>query len=119
MKITVDQLNRKIHENWYYAKSMKIGIIIKILMKPSSILFVEATLSVWLLYCVLVEYYQNPSGKSAQAWNDLRQSIKSNTTVRLGSDTDVDIRFKLTKLHSHRPIFTNTIMLVCNSNDIS
>lgn len=58
------------------------------------------------------EYYQNPSGKSAQAWNDLRRSIKSNTTVRLGSDTDVDIRFKLTKLHSHRPIFTNTIMLI-------
>lgn len=27
MKITVDQLNRKIHENWYYAKSMKIGIM--------------------------------------------------------------------------------------------
>lgn len=27
MKITVDQLNRKNHENWYYAKSMKIGIM--------------------------------------------------------------------------------------------
>lgn len=27
MKITVDQLNRKIHENWYFAKSMKIGIM--------------------------------------------------------------------------------------------
>lgn len=27
MKITVDQLNRKIHENWYYVKSMKISIM--------------------------------------------------------------------------------------------
>lgn len=62
MKITVDQLNRKIHENWYYAKSMKIGtlyyakslkigIIIKILMKPSSILFVEASVSLAVVLC--------------------------------------------------------------------
>lgn len=51
MKITVDQLNRKIHENWYYAKSMKIGIIIKILMKPSSILFVEASISLAVVLC--------------------------------------------------------------------
>lgn len=51
MKITVDQLNRKIHENWYYAKSMKIGIIIKILMKPLSILFVEAFVSLAVVLC--------------------------------------------------------------------
>lgn len=51
MKITVDQLNRKIHENWYYAKSMKIGIIIKILMKPLSILFVEASVSLAVVLC--------------------------------------------------------------------
>lgn len=51
MKITVDQLNRKIHENWYYAKSLKIGIIIKILMKPSSILFVEASVSLAVVLC--------------------------------------------------------------------
>lgn len=51
MKITVDQLNRKIHENWYYAKSMKFGIIIKILMKPLSILFVEASVSLAVVLC--------------------------------------------------------------------
>lgn len=51
MKITVDQLNRKIHENWYYAKSMKIGIIIKILMKPLSILFVEESVSLAVVLC--------------------------------------------------------------------
>lgn len=51
MKITVDQLDRKIHENWYYAKSLKIGIIIKILMKPSSILFVEASVSLAVVLC--------------------------------------------------------------------
>lgn len=51
MKITVDQLNRKIHENWYYVKSLKIGIIIKILMKPLSILFVEASVSLAVVLC--------------------------------------------------------------------
>lgn len=51
MKITVDQLNRKIHENWYNAKSLKIGIIIKILMKPLSILFVEASVSLAVVLC--------------------------------------------------------------------
>lgn len=52
MKITVDQLKRKIHENWYYAKSLKIGIIIKILMKPLSILFVEASVSLAVALCI-------------------------------------------------------------------
>ncbi|XP_062613021.1 uncharacterized protein LOC134274803 isoform X2 [Saccostrea cucullata] len=56
------------------------------------------------------EYYQNPSGKAAEDWKELRRSIKSSSNVGLGSDTD--IRYKLSKLHSHRPIFTNLIVII-------
>lgn len=52
MKIIVDQFNRKIYENWYYVKFMKIGIIIKILMKFLSILFVEAFVSLVVVLCI-------------------------------------------------------------------
>lgn len=52
MKIIVDQFNRKIYENWYYVKFMKIGIIIKILMKFLSILFVEALISLVVVLCI-------------------------------------------------------------------
>lgn len=63
------------------------------------------------LLCLSVDYFHSPSGRAARAWKDLRQSIKSNTDVNFGSDTE--IRFKLTKLHTHRPIFTDIIILVC------
>lgn len=52
MKIIVDQFNRKIYENWYYVKFMKIGIIIKILMKFLSILFVEEFVSLVVVLCI-------------------------------------------------------------------
>lgn len=52
MKIIVDQFNRKIYENWYYVKFMKIGIIIKILMKFLSILFVEVFVSLVVVLCI-------------------------------------------------------------------
>ncbi|XP_061194171.1 uncharacterized protein LOC133202371 [Saccostrea echinata] len=56
------------------------------------------------------EYYLNPSGKAAEAWKELRRSIKSSSNV--GLDSDTDIRYKLSKLHSHRPIFTSIIVLI-------
>lgn len=52
MKIIVDQFNRKIYENWYYVKFLKIGIIIKILMKFLSILFVEVFVSLVVVLCI-------------------------------------------------------------------
>ena len=81
------------------------------MLQGRSLPFQENIYYSFKLFCLSVDYFHSPSGRAARAWKDLRQSIKSNTDVNFGSDTE--IRFKLTKLHTHRPIFTDIIILVC------